>query len=154
MQIEIERKFLVVNEAWRSLIERSSQIRQGYLSREVGVTVRVRTRDDVGFLTVKIGTSPLGRSEFNYAIPLADADALLDQACAPPVIHKVRHIVPASEGTSWEIDEFLHPLAIPTIAEIELTARDQQIPTPAWLGREVTDDPAFSNANIGRRSRS
>lgn len=147
MGIEIERKFLVAGDAWRDAVTRSGTIRQNYLMRSPAMTVRARTRGDKAWLTVKAGTDTLARAEFEYEVPLADAEAML-ALCVGPEIGKVRHIVPASGGLVWEVDEFTGDLAGLILAEIELPAADTAFERPDWLGDEVTEDPAYLNANL------
>jgi len=143
---EIERKFLVTGDGWRGL-GRSFAFRQGYLSTVKERTVRVRAVGDRGFLTVKGITSGATRTEFEYQIPVADAEAMLHELCERPIIEKRRHVV-EHEGLVWEIDEFGGVNEGLIVAEVELEAADQDIPLPEWAGAEVTDDPRYFNANL------
>jgi adenylate cyclase len=149
--MEIERKFLVNGEAWRSAAIGCHHIRQGYLSRDPERVVRVRIIDAAAFLTVK-GLSrsavALVRPEFEYPVPVADAETLLDQLCLKPNIEKRRHIVPGPDGRQWEVDEFITPHPGLILAEIELTAPDETFARPSWLGREVSHDHRFANNQI------
>lgn len=154
MTVEIERKFLVVTQQWRSLTERSSIIRQGYLSRDPERCVRVRLRDDRGYITIKSTagkdtSDPLLRSEFEYRIPVEDAVFMLENLCIAPIIHKRRHELIAADGKKWEIDEFIEPEAGLVIAELELKHSSDDFARPDWLGDEVTHDQKYSNNNIG-----
>lgn len=147
MGIEIERKFLVAGEAWRDAVTRAGAIRQNYLLRSATLSVRVRINGDRAWITVKAGTDTLARAEFEYEVPVADAEAML-ALCTGPEIAKVRHLVPASGGLVWEIDAFMGDLAGLVLAEIELPAADTAFERPVWLGEEVTGDPAYLNANL------
>jgi CYTH domain-containing protein len=144
MPIEIERKFLVIGSDWRQPCPH--HLTQGYLSRDAHCTVRVRIDDDRGFLTVKGITTGATRSEFEYPIPLPDAEQLL-ALCKGPIIEKLRHEV-MFDGIRWDIDEFLGDNAGLVIAEIELEREAQAFAKPAWLGEEVTDDPRYFNSNL------
>jgi adenylate cyclase len=147
MGIEIERKFLIAGEGWRDAVIRSHTIRQNYLMRSPGMSVRVRTKDEKALLTVKAGMDALVRAEFEYEVPIADGEAML-ALCAERAIEKVRHIVPASGGLAWEIDEFGGALAGLALAEIELPDANTPFDRPDWLGSEVTGDPTYLNSNL------
>lgn len=146
MAKEIERKFLVTGEAWRAMA-RGTRYRQGYLSTVKERTVRVRTIDDKGFLTVKGVSVGATRSEYEYEIPAADADEMLDDLCEKPIIEKDRYKIPIGDVT-WEVDEFLGVNDGLIVAEIELLSEDQSFPKPDWIGDEVTGDPRYFNANL------
>jgi len=144
MATEIERKFLVRNDHWRT----PSGVRysQGYLNRDRERTVRVRIAGVRGFLTIKGRSVGASRAEFEYEIPLADAQALL-ALCDGPLVEKIRHLVPHA-GMSWEVDEFLGDNAGLVVAEIELSSEDQAFEHPDWLGEEVTTDPRYYNSSL------
>ncbi|HBI14277.1 MAG TPA: adenylate cyclase [Desulfobulbaceae bacterium] len=146
MGIEIERKFLVIGTAWK---ENGTAIRccQGYLCPGSGVTVRVRTMDGEGFLTVKGRGRGLVRQEFEYAIPLADARELLETMCGKPLIIKDRYRV-AHAGLVWEVDEFAGENRGLVLAEVELSQPDQAVSLPPWVGREVSGDARYYNASL------
>lgn len=146
MGIEIEKKFLLANNEWRGLGE-GAEYRQGYLNVEKGRTVRVRTINDRGILTVKGPNTGNSRLEFEYDIPLTDATEMLDRLCHKPLIEKTRYTVEFN-GFIWEIDEFSGENEGLIFAEIELAEESQQFPKPPWVGREVTGDPRFYNANL------
>ncbi len=148
MAIEIERKFLLRNDDWRSGAVGTSY-RQGYLTIDPERTVRVRIAGDQGFLTIKGKTEGMSRSEFEYCIPLADATQLLDTLCLRPLIEKVRYCVPYADCL-WEIDEFAGENAGLILAEIELETSDQQVELPLWVGKEVTTDPRYYNASLSQ----
>jgi CYTH domain-containing protein len=141
---EIERKFLVTGTAWRQ--PDAIRFCQGYLNRDKERTVRVRLAGEQAFLTIKGITRGMSRAEFEYAIPVADAEQLL-QLCHTPLINKMRHIV-LHNGTRWEVDEFLGENAGLVVAEVELEREDQPFDRPDWLGGEVTDDPRYYNSNL------
>lgn len=142
---EIERKFLVRGDDWRT--DNGTLIRQGYMHNNVKGTVRVRTKGERAYLTVKSGMTGITRAEFEYEIPLADANQMLDKLCQKPLIEKIRHEVNVGRF-KWEIDEFLEENAGLVVAEIELEDEDQQFPKPDWLGKEVSDDARYLNANL------
>ena len=148
MGVEIERKFLVRRDLWpgSSVIKAVTFFRQGYLSRERGRTVRVRRAGDRAFLTIKGESVGLARPEFEYEIPVGDAETLLGM-CMLPLIEKHRHLVD-HEGHTWEVDEFLRANAGLLVAEIELDRPDEVFARPAWVGEEVTDDRRYLNANL------
>ena len=146
MAKEIERKFLVKGDAWRSLAKGTSY-RQGYLNSAKERTVRIRTIEDKAFLTVKGLTMGATRMEYEYEIPLADCDTMLDVLAEKPIIDKKRYKVPF-EGNLWEIDEFFGENAGLIVAEVELRSEDQTFKKPEWAGDEVTGDPRYFNANL------
>lgn len=148
MSKEIERKFLVNGNAWRTLAQ-GVLYRQGYLNSAKERTVRVRTAGEKGFLTVKGITNGVTRSEFEYEIPFADADEMLSGLAEKPLIEKRRFKIPAG-ALVWEIDEFLGENAGLIVAEIELPDEDAPFERPDWLGREVSNDPRFFNSNLVR----
>jgi adenylate cyclase len=147
MAIEIERKFLLSGDGWRRQVTSSSFLRQGYLGGD-GVSVRVRIDDDMANLNIKSRTPGIARSEFEYAIPLADAHALL-VLVEGPILEKVRHRVEYA-GHVWEIDEFGGDNAGLVVAEIELDRVDEPFERPDWIGLEVTDDIRYYNLNLSR----
>lgn len=149
MNQEIERKFLVSSEAWRSGAE-GVRYRQGYLCTDPQRTVRVRTAGARGFLTIKGLSRGAARAEFEYEIPLAEANHLLDALCLRPLIEKMRYTLEAG-GLTWEIDEFEGENAGLILAEVELEREDQTVDLPAWIGQEVTGDPRYYNANLIQR---
>jgi adenylate cyclase len=149
MAKEIERKFLLVNDAWRDLAVRSRKMSQGYIAEALRTSVRVRISANDAWLNIKCGGLTAVRDEFEYAIPVADAHALLE-AVAAPLIEKTRYWVPY-EGFEWEIDEFHGVNAGLVVAEIELDDEHQSFSSPPWLGREVTKLERYYNVNLVRR---
>lgn len=146
MGLEIERRFLVRGDAWRGGATRARRLLQGYLAREGGVSVRVRLCGESGLLTIK-GPGGLARPEFEYPLPAEDAREMLATLCAGRRIAKTRHDVP-HDGLLWEIDVFEGALAGLVIAEVELPHACHGLGLPPWAGREVTDDPRYSNAAL------
>ena len=146
MAKEIERKFLVLGDGWKRGITGVSY-RQGYLSTVKERTVRVRTVGDRGFLTIKGVTVGVTRSEFEYSIPTADADALLNDLCEKPLIEKTRYKIQHA-GLTWEIDEFFGENQGLVVAEVELKDEHQAIDRPTWVGKEVSGDPRYFNSNL------
>lgn len=143
---EIERKFLVRSDDWKSGVTAVRSLRQGYLAIDEGNNVRVRTDGQRAWLTIKGRGEGITRPEFEYEIPIADADQLL-ALCRGRVVEKVRHLLPAGEYF-WEIDEFTGENSGLVVAEIELPDEATSVPHPAWLGQEVTTDPRYLNANL------
>lgn len=146
MAQEIERKFLVIGDAWRKLAE-ATVFRQGYLSTVRERTVRVRIEGDKGYLTVKGQTVGAKRTEFEYEIPVADAVTMLNDLCEQPLIEKTRCKIPFGDLT-WEVDEFIGDNKGLIVAEVELSDESQEIRVPDWIGEEVTDDSRYFNANL------
>jgi adenylate cyclase len=146
LPLEIERKFLVVGDAWRAAAHARSHIRQGYLAKTAQLNVRVRLIDDRAWLTLKSREPGAVRQEFDYPIPAEDAAALLAR-CEGAPIEKVRHVVLVA-GRVWTVDEFLGGRAGLVLAECELEAADAPLVLPDWAGAEVTDDPAYRNENL------
>ncbi len=149
MATEIERKFLVRADDWRAGAS-GVVIRQGYLASSPALAVRVRTCGERAYLTIKAGASARVRSEFEYEIPAAEASIMLDALCPPPLIEKTRYRV-AFAGHTWEVDVFEGDNKGLIMAEVELTAEDEVVALPSWVGEEVTDDPRYLNANLARQ---
>ena len=150
MGIEIERKFLVSNEAWRAAASRRVRMRQGYLTREGPNSVRVRIAGDEARLNMKSAEIGTTRLEFDWPVPLADAEQILDRLCHRPLIEKVRHFVVVAAHT-WEVDEFEGANAGLIVAELELSAADEDFERPAWVGREVTQERRYYNQALVER---
>lgn len=148
MGVEIERKFLLAGDAWRSLGE-PVLLRQGYLSSQPERVVRVRIEGERATMTIKGRSSGATRGEWEYEIPLADANELLDQLCEKPIIEKYRSRIPFA-GRTWEVDEFLGANKGLMFAEVELESEDQQFDKPSWIGEEVTHDARYYNSSLIR----
>jgi len=141
---EIERKFRVIKDTWRNV--KGTRYRQGYLNSAKERNVRVRTMEDKAYLTIKGIAIGASRMEFEYEIPLQDADELLE-ICEKPLIEKTRYKV--QEGSFvWEVDEFFRENQGLIVAEVELTSEDQEFPKPDWVGEEVTGDTRYFNSNL------
>jgi adenylate cyclase len=147
MTTEIERKFLVEGDAWRQ--EPGAKYHQGYLSTAKERTVRVRTAEDKAYLTIKGITRGATRLEYEYEIPCRDAEEMLHALCEQPLIEKQRHNI-EYDGLTWNVDEFFGANEGLVLAEVELESEDQTFRRPPWIGREVTDDPRYFNANLAR----
>ncbi len=146
MGIEIEKKFLLTGTGWKELAA-GTPYRQGYLSSVKERTVRVRTIADKGFLTIKGISVGAVRREYEYEIPVEDANALLDELCEKPIIEKNRYKIDYS-GFVWEVDEFFGENDGLVVAEIELESEDQLFDKPEWVGEEVTGDARYFNSNL------
>lgn len=147
--LEIERKFLVVGE-FKPMAYNVTRIRQGYIASKNGRTVRVRIRDDKGYITIKgpSNLAGLGRYEWEREIPFVEAKALM-QICEPGIIDKKRYLVAAEDGVhTWEIDEFYGDNEGLIMAEVELSAEDEYFSIPDFIGREVTGDRRFYNSHM------
>ena len=146
MGIEIERKFLVRGDQWRSL-GTPVRYRQGYLVADIKRSVRVRVAGDHGLITIKGSTEGITRAEYEYEIPRADAEAMLDQLCNRPLIEKNRTKI-SLNGVVWEVDEFFGANQGLIMAEVELNSPQQAIDLPDWIGEEVSTDPRYFNSNL------
>ncbi len=146
MAKEIERKFLVKGDSWRGLGS-GKRYRQGYLSTVKERTVRVRTAGEQGFITVKGISVGASRSEYEYEIPTADANEMLDRLCERPLVEKTRYRIPFG-GLTWEVDEFGGDNRGLVTAEVELHSETQEVSLPDWIGQEVTGDPRYFNSNL------
>lgn len=147
MAKEIERKFLVADRSWQTHAKDAATLRQAYIASGPDRSVRVRiSSKKKARLTIKIGNSGLVRDEFEYDIPLKEAEELLTHAIGN-VIEKVRHKVKFGDFV-WEVDEFKGALSGLVMAEVEMTSTEDRPELPSWLGREVTGDPDYSNHSL------
>ena len=146
MATEIERKFLISGDDWRSA--EAVYYCQGYLNRDKARTVRVRIAGAQAFITIKGLSTGASRLEFEYAIPVEDARQLL-LLCEQPLIEKYRRKIPY-KGFVWEVDEFLGENAGLVVAEIELPAEDTPFMRPDWVGQEVTRDSRYFNSALSQ----
>ena len=144
MAQEIERKFLVKAD-WQPTTA-GTRIAQGYLNCEPQRTVRVRIRQDKGYLTIKGKNEGISRLEFEYEIPLAEAEQLL-LLCEQPLVEKMRY-VESYGGFEWEVDVFSGVNEGLIVAEIELPTKDTVFTKPSWIGKEVSGDSRFYNSNL------
>ncbi|KQT44909.1 adenylate cyclase [Devosia sp. Leaf420] len=149
MAEEIERKFLLKSDAWKSAVTSAARLQQGYLSTSAKATVRIRIFDDTrAVLTLKGKAIGLTRPEFEYEVPLADAREMMALS-SPNIVEKRRHKAPFGNHV-WEIDVFegLHEGLV--LAEVEMTSEHDEVAIPDWIGREVTDDDRYANASLSR----
>ena len=143
MGIEIERKFLVKGDEWRKL-GTPMRIAQGYLGDAIDRVVRVRTAGEGGYITVKGINTGITRLEYEYSIPLKDANEMLERLCLRPLIVKTRWLV-RHAGSLWQVDEYHEPRNDLVVAEIELASVDETFELPPWIGEEVSGNPAYYN---------
>ncbi len=148
MALEIERKFLVTGDGWRLGSEGIVYI-QGYIAATPKATVRVRVAGEQAYLTLKGKVLNLTRTEFEYSIPMADAQQMLQQLCGPLVVEKTRYKIPLG-NLLWEVDEFSGLNQGLVVAEVELSSPTQEITRPVWLGDEVSHDARYYNSNLAR----
>lgn len=148
MGIEIERKFLVKNDSWQREAGEGILFRQGYLARGEHIMLRVRVMEDCACVTLKGQTKGISRTEFEYEIPVDDAEALLDLAESAIIIKKRYYVHHA--GVVWEIDVFDGENRGLVLAEIELETESQSFALPEWVGEEVTGDKRYYNAALSR----
>lgn len=143
---EIERKFLVAGGGWRPDTP-GVVYRQGYMPTQAPLTVRVRLAGDDAYLTLKGPATGITRAEFEYAIPWADGEDLIQKFCAQPLIEKTRYRIPVGDHI-WEVDEFVGENAGLVLAEIELSHEAEPFVAPPWLGQEVSHDPRYRNSYL------
>jgi CYTH domain-containing protein len=146
MKIETERKYLVAHDGWRDAIEDERQLRDGLLAVFDSGKVRIRTDGARGWITVKGPRNGLSRAEFDFEIPVGEAEEMLSQLCGM-TLQKTRFLV-RHDLHVWEVDVHHGPLAGLVLAEIELSSQDEVFTRPDWLGTEVTGDPAYSKREL------
>ncbi len=144
MATEIERKFLVLNQDWQEYTMSKLHIVQAYLATNEFSSTRIRIQDDKANINIKSATLGISRTEFEYAIPLVDAQLMIDELCVKPVIDKIRYMVKNMQHT-WEIDVFSGDNEGLIVAEIELSSPDETFEKPSWLGEEVSHDKRYYN---------
>ncbi len=147
MGVEIERKFLLANDNWRQQIVKSIQFRQGYLVGSDKASVRVRIQGDQANINIKGATLGIRRQEFEYSIPMEDANELLSTLCDKPLIEKTRNYIASGKHT-WEIDEFSGDNQGLIVAEIELTDEADVFEPQDWIGKEVSEDKRYYNSML------
>ncbi|WP_085885852.1 CYTH domain-containing protein [Oceanibacterium hippocampi] len=145
--IEIERKFLVAGDGWRSLADSGTVISQGYLAEQGTLSIRIRRYGERGILTIKKGQDARRRMEFEYDVPLAEAEQMLQELCPSPPLSKTRYRVP-HDGRTWEVDVFHGVNEGLVMAEIEFGEGEEIGALPDWAGREVTDDRRYLNGSL------
>ncbi len=144
MPIEIERKFLISSDEWRHNADDGIQITQGYMGGNDKSSVRIRINGDTANINIKSKTIGAQRSEYEYAIPLDEANEMLTALCDRPYIDKTRYHV-NHQGHVWEVDVFAGENEGLVVAELELIAIDETFALPSWVGEEVTEDPRYYN---------
>jgi adenylate cyclase len=144
MATEIERKFLLGNSSWKDLADEGTAYSQGYLVGSDAASVRVRVQGKRAFLNIKSATIDITRQEFEYEIPLDEANEMLETLCEKPLIAKTRYHLKNANHT-WEIDVFSGENEGLIVAEIELNDKDEDFEKPQWLGDEVSDDARYYN---------
>ncbi len=147
MALEIERKFLVKDDRWRAAAGPGIPMRQGYLAGDGRCSVRVRIEGEEARLNIKSATLGVRRTEYDYPIPLADAEEMLRELCAHPPLEKTRYHVPWG-GHRWDVDVFHGENEGLVVAELELAAEDEPFQRPPWLGEEVSHDPRYYNVRL------
>jgi adenylate cyclase len=150
MALEIERKFLLCSDGWRSAVSSRMLMRQGYLSSGSRCSIRARIADERAWLNLKAKRSGMTRLEYEYSIPVQDANEILAELCDGPLVEKYRHEVIVGRHV-WEIDEFLGDNAGLIVAEIELSSEAELFERPQWVGEEVTEDARYYNFNLAKR---
>jgi len=151
MNIEIERKFLVRSDSYKQQAEKRTLYRQGYLKSKGKSLVRVRIAGKKAYITIKGESKSISRIEFEYEIPLIDANFMLQSLCEGYIIEKYRYIIPASNALFWEVDEFIGNNEGLVIAEIELKTDNDIFDKPDWLGKEVSVDSRYYNSYLSEK---
>lgn len=146
MAIEIEHKYLVINDSYKEMAFEKLHIFQGYLNRSPERTVRIRIVNDKGFLTVKGKNKGEFRHEFEYEIPIEDARQILKMA-EPGIVEKIRYLV-KYRGLLWEVDEFHGDLNGVKVAEVELPDLNWKYQKPNFIGQDITGNPKYYNSNL------
>jgi len=147
MPTETEHKYLVNLELWQQIIpDKSVHIKQAYLLTDPNKTIRIRTAGNSGFLTIKGKTIGASRPEFEYEIPIEEANQLIESFCSE-LIEKTRHYV-VHENKTWEVDVFEGMNAGLIVAEIELEDEHEKYIKPNWITQDVTDDRRYANSNL------
>jgi len=150
MATEIERKFLLLNEDWRDIVKSDTQIVQAYLANNEFSSTRIRIQGDKANINIKSATLGISRTEFEYTIPVVDAQLMIDNLCVKPVIEKTRYIVKHIQHI-WEIDVFSGDNEGLIVAEIELSSPDEAFEKPSWLGKEVSNDGRYYNVCLVKK---
>ncbi len=147
MAYEIERKFLLASDTWRDQVYRTIHIQQAYLCNTDKASLRIRSTDDKGYFSSKSMTKDIRRHEFEYEIPLFDAEFMILHMCQGSAIKKDRHLVKIDQHI-WEIDEFYGDNAGLIVAEIELGHEQEAFTRPSWAGQEVSTDTRYFNMSL------
>ena len=150
--VEIERKFLVSNDDWRQLAVRSVRLRDGLIAAYKDRKVRVRIAGDaIATVAIKGPRIGIAQAEFEYEIPIADAERMLSTMCRDDTLEKERFFVEDAGGT-WHVDVYSGILQGVVIAEIELKQESQELILPRWIGKEVTGDSFYRKINMRARA--
>jgi adenylate cyclase len=144
MGVEIERKFLIDNDGWRAGASKGVHYRQGYFTTIKSCSIRVRIAGKNADLNIKSATLGIFRAEYNYPIPVGDAEEMLQHLCTKPLIVKTRYRVQHDQHV-WEVDVFTGENEGLVVAEVELDSITESFTKPGWVGREVSDDPRYYN---------
>ena len=147
MALEIERKFLVISNAWENFISNSLNLRQAYLSNNERSSVRIRLSNNKANINIKSMELGLSRLEYEFSIPYDEAEEILDSLCNKPQIEKIRHHI-VYAGKLWEVDVFSADNAGLVVAEVELDNIDEEVQIPSWAGKEVTQLARYYNSNL------
>ena len=147
MAKEIERKYLVLNDSYKAY-STVTYIQQGYISTKKERVVRVRIKDDKGYITIKGENNGAVRLEYEYPIPVTEAKEIIENLCQKPIIEKRRYNFRTADGHLWEIDEFFGENEGLVVAEIEIEREDEEYEIPEWVGEEVTSDMRYYNSNL------
>jgi adenylate cyclase len=146
---EIERKFLIVSEAWRTDAMDSVKMTQGYIAETEFCSIRIRVAGERAWLNIKEMKLGMRRGEFEYPVPAEEGQDMLRRFCVGGLIEKVRHQVRHGDHV-WEIDEFAGSNLGLILAEVELSSVDERIDLPPWVGEEVTDDSRYYNIKLAQ----
>ncbi len=147
MAYEIERKFLLKSDSWRSQVYKTIPMKQAYFCNTEKASLRVRVTDDKAYLSSKTMTFAIRRHEFEYEIPVADAEFMVQYMCNGSAVIKNRHLVKVDQHV-WEIDEFEGDNLGLIVAEVELQHETEPFTKPVWLGKEVSDDRRYINVSL------
>jgi len=151
MAVEIERKFLLVDDSWREQATSANVMRQGYFagpdSHQPRASIRVRIDNQHAYLNIKSYELSISRQEYEYEIDRDDAEKMLATLCEKPLIEKTRYKVAVADHT-WEVDVFEGDNNGLVVAEIELSSESECFEKPDWLGKEVSDDPRYYNVSL------
>jgi adenylate cyclase len=147
MALEIEHKYLVINDKWRDSITKKSLMKQGYLANDPNASVRVRVSGSEARLTIKGRSEGISRSEYEYPIPLQDAEEILHNHISGAVIEKVRYKVKCGDHV-WDLDVFAGANHGLIMAEVELRSEEEAFLMPEWAGEEVSSDNRYYNASL------
>lgn len=146
MALEIERKFLIDTNKLEEL-QNGYDIKQGYIQTKDETVVRVRIKGNGAFVTIKGGNIGATRLEYEYSVPVEDANEMLEKFCTKPIIHKTRYLILHKKHT-WEIDVFHEENEGLIVAEVELESEDEVVELPEWIVKEVTEDARYYNSNL------